>query len=195
MNTKEKIIDCAIELFNKQGLSFTSMRDIASACNMSLGNLTYHFHKKEDLIAAIMNQNLFDHLLNKQVETIDEMYNLLKCSVLMLQRLRFYFLELSYISSVETLKHRDNKVSHQLFLDFKKNLKHLEDNGNFKFKDDSILNGVASIIWDAHLGWITHQFSYDSIALNKFLKLQFDLLKGFATPLGNQEIQKLEIYE
>lgn len=195
MNTKEKIIDCAIELFNKQGLSFTSMRDIASACDMSLGNLTYHFHKKEDLIAAIMNQNLFTQLLNTQIETIDELYNTLKSSVLMILKLRFYFLELSYISTIESLKHRDNQVSHQLFWDFKKNLKYLEDKGYFQFGDDTILNGVASIIWDAHLGWITHQFSNDSIALNRFMKLQFDLLKGFATPLGKQEIQKLEIYD
>lgn len=52
--TKDEIIAEAIQLFNKYGLSEISMRDIADACNISVGNLTYHFHRKKDLILAIV---------------------------------------------------------------------------------------------------------------------------------------------
>ena len=42
-----------MELFYKQGVEKTTMRDIAAACGISTGNLTYYYHKKEDLLAVV----------------------------------------------------------------------------------------------------------------------------------------------
>lgn len=55
-NTKQIILDTARRLFTEKGFHDTSMRDIAAALNISVGNLTYHFKKKEDLIEAIIFQ-------------------------------------------------------------------------------------------------------------------------------------------
>ncbi len=52
-NTKERIINTAIELFNEKGFVSVTMRDLANELDMSLGNLTYHFKKKEELMEAI----------------------------------------------------------------------------------------------------------------------------------------------
>ncbi len=57
-NIKQEIMDTAKRLFIKKGFHDTSMRDIAAALNISVGNLTYHYKKKEDLIEAIL---LEDH--------------------------------------------------------------------------------------------------------------------------------------
>ena len=57
-NIKQEIMDTARHLFSQQGFQNTSMRDIAAVLNISVGNLTYHFKKKEDLIEAIL---LDDH--------------------------------------------------------------------------------------------------------------------------------------
>lgn len=46
-------MDTAQHLFSQQGFQNTSMRDIAAVLNISVGNLTYHF-KKKDLIEAIL---------------------------------------------------------------------------------------------------------------------------------------------
>lgn len=54
MATKDIILEKAIELFNKNGYSEISMRDIADATNKSVGNITYHYKKKSDLIYAIV---------------------------------------------------------------------------------------------------------------------------------------------
>ena len=48
--TKEDILITARELFNEYGYKNISMRDIAKKLNISVGNLTYYFKKKEDLI-------------------------------------------------------------------------------------------------------------------------------------------------
>lgn len=58
LNVKQAIMDTARHLFGEQGFQNTSMRDIAKSLNISVGNLTYHYKKKEDLIEAII---LEDH--------------------------------------------------------------------------------------------------------------------------------------
>lgn len=56
MKTRDKIIRMAIRLFNENGLSNVSNRQIAGRINISHGNLEYHFPKKESLILAIYEQ-------------------------------------------------------------------------------------------------------------------------------------------
>ena len=56
MNTKEKILHTALQLFNKKGLTDTSIRDIAAAMEISDGNLRYHFRTKDELVEALFDQ-------------------------------------------------------------------------------------------------------------------------------------------
>ena len=55
-NMKQTILDTARRLFTENGFHNTSMRHIAAALNISVGNLTYHYKKKEELIEAIILQ-------------------------------------------------------------------------------------------------------------------------------------------
>lgn len=51
---KSQILSTARDLFNEHGYSAVSMRNIADALHISVGNLTYHYKKKEDLAEAII---------------------------------------------------------------------------------------------------------------------------------------------
>ncbi len=53
IKTKDKILECALRLFNEKGVSQVSLRDIAADMEISLGNLTYHFKKREEIIEAL----------------------------------------------------------------------------------------------------------------------------------------------
>lgn len=59
MNTKQKILQQALQLFNENGLSNVSLREISEAMDISVGNLQYHFKKREDIV-----EGLFDEFLN-----------------------------------------------------------------------------------------------------------------------------------
>ena len=48
--TKNKIAQESERLFNTYGYNNVTMRSIADACGISVGNLTYHYPKKEDLL-------------------------------------------------------------------------------------------------------------------------------------------------
>ena len=74
---KQAIMDTARQLFNEKGFHDTGMRDIATALNISVGNLTYHYKKKEDLIEAILLQDHQKYQKPKSPCTFDDLNQLL----------------------------------------------------------------------------------------------------------------------
>ncbi|MCB0843844.1 MAG: TetR/AcrR family transcriptional regulator [Bacteroidetes bacterium] len=56
MKRKEKILEIALQMFNERGVSEVGVREIARALSISVGNLSYHFPKKEDIILALVNR-------------------------------------------------------------------------------------------------------------------------------------------
>lgn len=53
-NTRQRIIDRSILLFNRYGLRNVAIDHIAAELDISPGNLTYHFPRKQDLLAATL---------------------------------------------------------------------------------------------------------------------------------------------
>ena len=53
-STRQDILACARRLFDRHGYNGVSMRDIARELDISVGNLTYHFKKKETLLEAMI---------------------------------------------------------------------------------------------------------------------------------------------
>jgi AcrR family transcriptional regulator len=53
--TREQILTAALHLLVEEGSRAMSMRRIAAQCGMKLGNLTYHFPSREDLIQALLD--------------------------------------------------------------------------------------------------------------------------------------------
>lgn len=51
---KQEILSTAKTLFNEYGYNQVSMRTIADRLGISVGNLTYHYKKKEDLVEAVV---------------------------------------------------------------------------------------------------------------------------------------------
>jgi AcrR family transcriptional regulator len=51
--TREEILRTALGLLVEEGYRAMSMRRVAAACGMRLGNLTYHFPTREDLVRAL----------------------------------------------------------------------------------------------------------------------------------------------
>jgi len=56
MKTRDRILECALHLFNEKGEPNVSTLEIANEMGISPGNLYYHFHGKEPLVLG-----LFEH--------------------------------------------------------------------------------------------------------------------------------------
>ena len=68
MNTKEKILQTALELYNDQGISAVTSRHIAAEMGISAGNLHYHFKQTDEIII-----HLYEELSAKIGAVLQEM--------------------------------------------------------------------------------------------------------------------------
>lgn len=55
-NRRADILEAALELFNEKGIDGVTTRDIAKKIKISLGNLTYYFPAKSDIVYALVEE-------------------------------------------------------------------------------------------------------------------------------------------
>lgn len=53
-DTRLAILEAAVRLFARSGLSATTLDDIAAEASVTRGTVSWHFHSKDDLLAAII---------------------------------------------------------------------------------------------------------------------------------------------
>ena len=56
MKTRDRILECALQLFNQKGEPNVSTMEVANEMGISPGNLYYHFHGKEPLILGLFER-------------------------------------------------------------------------------------------------------------------------------------------
>lgn len=100
--TKEKIFASALKLFNKDGLSKTTLRTIAVDLKISQGNLNYHFKKRDDII-----DGLYFRLVSEIDDTMSSikhpgnslkfLFVLTESIMTLLYKYRFFMLDFAHI--------------------------------------------------------------------------------------------------
>ncbi len=102
MSTKERILEKALELYNEQGVSSVSSRNVSDALDISYGNLCYHFPKKKDLINRLY-LNMQTELNQEFKRVQDDIFSLgfivgsLRALLEVLFKYKFFFLDNTYI--------------------------------------------------------------------------------------------------
>lgn len=123
MGAKERIIETAIRLFNEQGTGKVSTNHIAAAAGISPGNLYYHFHNKEEIIGAILDQMYARWnpvwFLDREVQlTQEHLRNRLLMNFEILWDFRFFYREaIVLLLSDETLKQKHIQMMNSRFMD------------------------------------------------------------------------------
>ena len=56
MKTRDRILECALLLFNHKGEPNVSTMEVANEMGISPGNLYYHFHGKEPLVLGLFER-------------------------------------------------------------------------------------------------------------------------------------------
>src|SRR5574343_1588801 len=103
MKTRDRILECALELFNRQGESNVTTLEIANELEISPGNLYYHFHGKEPLIMELFErfQAEMAPLLDPPAEAeldVEDYWLFLHLIVERLSQYRFLFQDLSNLA-------------------------------------------------------------------------------------------------
>jgi len=74
-NKHQQIVDGACKIFFEKGYHPTTIRDIAKACGMSMGQLYHYIHSKDDVLYLIhkhMHKVWYDYLKRSNFEQIND---------------------------------------------------------------------------------------------------------------------------
>ena len=117
-NSKEKILQKALELFNDKGFANVSIRLIATELSISHSNLIYHYKTKNDIATALHNELLEKAIeLNKQVVTYSDfmegLFESTKQGFEILYDYRFLMIDLNFIL-------KENEALKTAFLEIEK---------------------------------------------------------------------------
>ena len=101
METKNKILEESIKLFNIHGIDQVSIRQIASEVNISHSNLTYHYKSKNEILHEVysrMDNEMSDAVFPPGDHSLVHYHNLLKRISSFQKRHQFFYLNLLSIA-------------------------------------------------------------------------------------------------
>lgn len=160
--TQTLILDTATELFNQFGIAKVSANKIAEGCNISKGNLHYHFKNKEsivhslyDRIAAEVRTDWHD---DNETPTIEHMAAMFRRQLLLIWRYRFFYREMiPILAGDEHLKYKfavDRSQRIEQVLQF---FQALRESGLLSpTLSDNTLGSLVKISWVLSDNWINY---------------------------------------
>jgi len=200
LNTKEKILQASIKLFNEFGMANVRMQQIANDVGISPGNLAYHFKNKEAIIESInevielegtsilsayrMFPNLmdFDYQLTKYFEFI--------------QKYPFYFIDLLDIDRA----YPGMKLKRQIHVN--KMISQIRNRFNYNLQRDIVVkeprkdvyDSIATSIWELIAFWAPQNIvrgEEPEIEIKSFKELIWNQIYPYFTKQGITEYRQL----
>nr|WP_295934851.1 TetR/AcrR family transcriptional regulator [uncultured Dyadobacter sp.] len=198
--TQEKIIKRALELFNLKGIEYVGMRELAADLGMRIGNLTYYYPTKDDLVFSISQAYTESNSKIHSEVSVKGLYDFLHKNKLLFENgLKFQCLLLSMVHLMEqnsliaanyqgnVMQNRMSGLVHDIGL--------LEENKYLKFscEDDKQLiissNSLQSRFWLSE-AVLTESRQNLSRQLTHYLRMKAHLFRPYATKKGLADIDK-----
>src|SRR5688572_13518159 len=150
MNTKQKILDKALQMFNERGIEYVGLRELAGLLDMRVGNITYYFPTKDDLVYEL-SQELSRKNSEIIVPTADlTMFNFLEVQYKVFQnQVQFRCLMLSFVHIMQQNPLLANSYSKTQTLrrnTIKSNLSVLANGGYLRITDEAELDFLVSTL-------------------------------------------------
>lgn len=199
MDTKEKIVDTALELFNAYGAHRITTNHIAREMGISPGNLYYHFRNKEEIIRQIFSRIVedFEQLWgsdNTNRGTAATFVGILERMCDLYYKYRFFYLEIASLLAQDEL----------LMALYRKNLKtrfsqqttfytSLISRGFLKKPEriDDLLQ-IMTGAWIISDQWLTHLFisgkAITTDSIRECLPVLFMIIKPYLTKKAIREL-------
>jgi AcrR family transcriptional regulator len=202
--TKQKILEKALEIYNLQGVSNVSIRQLAKDVGISHSNLIYHYPTQEDIILG-----LHDLLLQKAIElnkgliqnesTLHSLYSTTITGFTVVYDFRFFFKELHYLcNSFPRLKDVLRKVEKVRALMYKNIIGDMIANNllrseEFEGEFDNLIIRIK--IYSDH--WLESSSIYDELSkeemINKYSYLLMQHFYPYLNENGKSEFKTIQI--
>lgn len=202
-DTKSKIKDVALKLFNRDGFANVRLQHISDVCGLSLGNIGYHYRTKNDILYALFSDFMEEQkllLAEFRVLPLFEDFNRFLISNFELQQRYVFFykdaLDLTRLYENISKQYKEHlkwqELQLQGMLVFNEARRALDSNGNKYFTDK-----MASLLVWASESWISRQavIGAEEFDRSSYLEMVWFLLKPYFTPIGEEEFENRVIIE
>ena len=193
-NIKEKILLVSRELFNTYGYHEVTMRMIADKCNIGVGNLTYHYKKKIDIIYALLKEGE-PTLSTSNTKTIEELYHFISEMVDGVRKNHFFFSSSQMQSLDESFFEANKQNVQKLHTAFISNLIELQKANKLSedFNEEE-MEAYVSLCMLSHISWANEEgknSTYTNLDFIQFILTHLVLLKPYYTKKGLKEFKQL----
>lgn len=199
MKTEDKILAKALELFNKRGIEYVGLRELAGVLDMRVSNINYYFATKDDLVNRIsleLNAANEAILRKKREAGLYAFLNILRLIFQNHMKYRCIAMSLVHIldqNAVISDRFKKTQLARSNFLG--NSLSALAEGGWILIPDPADLDALVSMIALLARFWISdsrftvhHQSPPEQI--RHYLHLLVALFKPFLTSKGKSETEK-----
>ncbi|RYZ47969.1 MAG: TetR/AcrR family transcriptional regulator [Sphingobacteriales bacterium] len=197
--TKERILEKAIELFNESGIEYVGMRELAAALGMRIGNITYYFPTKDELVFAISKEYSESNTALHLAMEVNSLYDFLhRCSKVFENGVKYRCLMLSMVHVMEQnqlVSENYRKVAQQRKGGLADVVAVLREKKYLKVDEEDTawflvaINSLIGRFWYSEAALGTRRNKLDT-RIGYYLKLQAQLFKPYATKKGLDDISR-----
>jgi AcrR family transcriptional regulator len=199
METKQKIVESSIKLFNEIGIANVRLQQIADESDISVGNLAYHFKNKESIVKTVhesiiieLTGILSEYRIYPNLIDFDSQLNKF---YRFLNRYPFYFLDLIEIErNHPQLNIQSRQFNAKIIQQIRKRFDFDIQRGVIKKESfDGLYDNISLTIWMIISFWKTQQHfaSEKTNTEKKFKELIWSQILPHFTDKGKAEFETL----
>lgn len=189
-STREQILLTARRLFNERGYGQVTMRALASELSIGVGNVTYYFARKQDIVAALMDNSFEQTRMEGEIATLGQLMEMFSRMLDALTRDTFFFLDPEFSGDPRHARHHG-----YLRARLEAALDSLTAGGVFlPCFTPAIRQTVLSMLLMTHITWLRQTMRSASPMMDKraFLRAHMTLLSPYLSEKGLLEWRALE---
>ena len=198
MNTRDKILDQSLKMFNERGIEYVGLRELAGILDIRVGNISYYFPTKDDLVYELSQElGKSNAILLRERESLTMIEFLEILHKVLLNHVKFRCLLLSVVHLLQQNKHLAaayKKTQSARNSTIQSNLAVLQKGGYIKIDYDEQMEFLVSNLSLISRFWISEAaISYrqmnESDQIRYYLKHVVQLFFPYATAKGKKEMQ------
>ena len=193
-DTRSKILSTAQRLFNENGYRKVSLRKISDAMGISIGNLTYHFKKRDEILKALLENNLVE-LNTDKAKSLEDLRSHLIQMTKGIKANSFFFADMSLQTMDEDLyEYNSNNVKKQKEILLKKVIDLRECGIIKKSVGDKDLRDIIEMEMLSHVTWAVNSGrmnTYTTMDEDSFISLSLRLFKPYLSKEGIRQLEAL----
>ena len=204
INTREKILIKALEMFNERGIEYVGMRELAATLNIRVSNITYYFPTKDDLVNQLslemneLNSKVVVTNENISISTFLEMLHHVFHNHVKYRCLLLSFVHLMEQNKAISLRYKKTQKDRNSVI--RSNIKTLIKLAYLKIDDEEDVEFLTSTLSLIIRFWISEAtVSHSRLTVQNqvshYLTMIIKLLSNYATAKGKKELAAYNVPE